>query len=215
MELEFIAHATFLLRLRSGRRIVVDPYKAREFNGRFNYPVFSPHCDFAVVTHEHVDHAWLGDLRGDPVVVRQAWRDDELRISSVFAYHDEFGGTKFGGSVLMKVVEADGWRLCHLGDVGETLSDEQIGALGRCDVLILPVGGFYTIDAAAAYALATRIGARTTIPCHYKTPLCSLPIDDITPFLDLAGDFTRLPHASYPLDRLPPGVVVLADAFNP
>ena len=63
MQLEFIAHATFLLRLDSGRSIVIDPYKAHEFNGRFDYPTFAPLCDFAVITHEHIDHAWLGDLR--------------------------------------------------------------------------------------------------------------------------------------------------------
>ena len=196
MQLEFIAHATFLLRLNSGRSIVIDPYKAHEFNGRFDYPTFAPLCDFAVITHEHIDHAWLGDLRGNPVVVRQAWCDRELRISSVFAYHDAFGGTKFGGYVLMKVIEADGQRLCHLGDVGEPLSDAQIAALGHCDVAIVPIGGFYTIDAHAAHALATRLAARTTIPCHFKTPLCTLPIADATPFLRLAGTYTHLPHAT-------------------
>ena len=215
MQLEFIAHATFLLRLDSGRSIVIDPYKAHEFNRRFDYPTFAPLCDFAVITHEHIDHAWLGDLRGNPVVVRQAWCDRELRISSVFAYHDAFGGTKFGGYVLMKVIEADGQRLCHLGDVGEPLSDAQIAALGHCDVAIVPIGGFYTIDAHAAHALATRLAARTTIPCHFKTPLCTLPIADATPFLRLAGTYTHFPHATYPIDSLPPGIVLLDDAFNP
>lgn len=214
MEIEYVAHATFFLRLCSGRRIVIDPYKAHEFGGRFNYPVYAPECDFAVVTHEHIDHAWFGDLRGNPVIVRQAWRDETMRISSVFAYHDTFKGTKFGGYVLMKIIEADGVRLCHLGDLGERLSDEQIAAIGACDAVIVPAGGFYTLDADGAYETACRLGARTVIPCHYRTALCALPLTGVEPFLAHFDRFEHLRGGMHRVRDLPAGVVVLDDAFS-
>ena len=212
MKIEFIAHATFKLTLNDGRIIVIDPYLSMSFQGRFNYPKFDEKCDFAVITHEHLDHNYLEDLKDNPVVVRNSWVDAGLRIQSVFAYHDKFQGTKFGGYVLMKMIEADGIRLCHMGDCGEILSDAQIESLGKIDVLLIPVGGFYTIDGLEAAELAKRIGARTTIPCHYLTPKCSLKLEDETRFL---SQFKTIYTMSGVVDaeKLPDGIVHLLSRY--
>ena len=213
MQITFIAHATFLFELSDGRRIILDPYQGDTFRGRFRYPPFVTKVDFAVITHEHIDHNYVGDLEGTPVIVRNDWRDGGLCITSHFAWHDKFGGTKFGGGVLMKVIEADGLRIAHLGDCGEILTDAQIESLGRIDVLFIPTGGFYTIDGDEAADLARRIGARTTIPCHYGSPLCSLPIEGPERFLAHFDDVTHWPTPTADAASLPEGIVVMPMHF--
>ena len=211
MIIRFIGHATFEIILSDGRKILIDPYMGKSFQGRFNYPTYEAACDFAVITHEHPDHNYLGGMRNIPVVVRQGWVDDGLKIRSIFAYHDKFEGKKFGGYVLMKVIEAEGIRLGHLGDVGEILTDDQIGALGRLDILILPVGGFYTVDGDEAYGLAERIGAGVTIPCHYRTPSCSLPIEDASRFLSHYPESQKILGSSVLHTQLQRGVYIFED----
>lgn len=214
MHLEYIAHATFLLTLSDGRRLILDPYQGMTFTGRFNYPPFVTAADFALITHEHIDHNYLGDLTDIPVVVRNAWQDARLRVTSQFVWHDKFQGTKFGGGVSMKFIEADGVRLCHMGDCGEMLSDAQVAEMGDIDVLLIPVGGFYTIDGHEAAALARRIHARTVIPCHYRTSLCSLPITGPEEFLSHFGQACRMASCRVSLDALPAGVVVVPPRFG-
>ena len=213
MKLEYIGHATFAIDLEDGRRLVIDPYRGMSFDGRFNYPPFHSHCDFALLTHEHLDHNWLGDLQGTPVVVRQAWHDAGLNVRSLFAWHDQYQGTKFHGYVLMKIIESEGLRLAHLGDVGELLSDVSLAAFGPLDVLIIPVGGFYTIDGDEAARITRALHARVTIPCHYKTPLCSLPIEGPERFL---SHFDLVHNAQGPVDvhNLPSGILQLAPRFG-
>jgi len=79
--------------------------------------------------------------------------------------------------------EVDGIRLCHLGDLGHQLSDKQIAELGKVDILLIPVGGFYTIDAKAASQVCNRLTARVIIPMHYKTDKCGLPIAGVDEFV--------------------------------
>ena len=214
MKLSFIAHATFAIDLNDGRRIVIDPYEAMTFKGRFNYPPFKTTADFVLITHEHIDHNYLGDIQNIPVVVRKSWCDNKLRVTSHFAWHDKFGGTKFGGGVWMKLIETEGIRLCHMGDCGEILTDDQISALGKIDILLIPVGGFYTIDGHEAANLARRIGARTTIPCHYKTPLCNLTISGPEDFLSHFDNYHSLDTHEIEASNLPDGIVLLKDLWN-
>lgn len=212
MQIEFVAHATFKIILNDGRILVIDPYQAMSFQGRFNYPKFDDYCDFAVITHEHIDHNYLGDLRGNPVIVRNSWHDKGLDITSIHCWHDKYNGTKFGGSVQIKCISADGIRLCHLGDCGECLSDAQIHSMGKVDVLIIPVGGFYTIDGDEAALLADRIGARIIIPCHYLTSRCSLKLEDASRFL---SHYPHRVHLNGIIDvqNMPDGVVMLDSRY--
>ena len=100
------------------------------------------------------------------------------------AFHDQEQGTKFGGVIDMKVFEFDGWRICHCGDIGETLEDaEKVERLQGLDILIIPVGGFYTVDASLAFEVTQKLNPKLVIPCHYKTLSCGFDIDDRTRFL--------------------------------
>ena len=159
-----IAHAMFLLETDSGLRIVTDP--VGEDSG---FPVKPVKADVALVSHHHHDHYALENAPGAKVIETAGVHcpADGLRVKAVKSFHDDVNGTKRGENLLF-LIEAEGLRVAHLGDLGHLPTPTQREALGRVDVLMLPVGGFYTIDADTAHGLAEKIGAAVTIPMHYK-----------------------------------------------
>lgn len=119
----------------------------------------------------------------------------EIRVSSVPAWHDDQQGAK-RGAVAMFVVEVDGVRIVHCGDLGQTkLTDAQIKALGTVDVLLLPVGGVYTIDGAQAVTIVEQVKPRYVVPIHYKTNALTIGLNPIKPFLEAVEGKYEVDHA--------------------
>lgn len=183
MKIKWFGHACFSLTTDAGTVLLTDP-----FDASVGYAM--PRCAADIVTesHQHHDH---NDISSLPRVGR-VLRDpcditiDDMHISTLSCFHDDVGGAKRGNNLIF-LIEADGLRIAHCGDLGHLLSDEQIAALGRIDVLLVPVGGYYTIDAPLAEALRKAIAPRLTIPMHYLTPALNFPIADETAFLALNG----------------------------
>lgn len=192
MQIDFLGHAAFLLTTASGTRILIDPYESGGFDGRVGYGPIEVAPDLVVITHDHLDHSHTAGLPGDFEVIRKSGRyaeassddDVEVRVRSVTAFHDRFGGTRFGGEVDMKVLDVDGLTLCHAGDLGEDLTDTHLDSLGSVDVFIPPVGGYYTLDGDGAAAATRALQPRVVIPCHFKTPKCGFDIEGPEPFLE-------------------------------
>ena len=182
MKLTWLGHACFLVEAGGGS-LVLDPYSPGSVPG-----VELPEdltADAVLCSHQHGDHCY-------PQGVTLTGREPALSIQRIPSFHDDVGGTK-RGSNLITVVEADGLRAVHLGDLGHMLSDAQIAALGQVDVLLIPVGGFFTIDAATAWALVEKLRPRITVPMHYRGAGFGFdvigPVDD---FLALAKNVCRL-----------------------
>jgi len=166
MLVRHIGHAEFLLETESGVRIVTDPYDAG-----CGYPVQPVEAEAALVSHHHHDHDAVENLKGDPKVIDQAGIYTPaagIRITAIQGYHDDAQGAKRGETLLF-LIEADGLRAVHLGDLGEMLNDEQIRILKEPDILMIPVGGFYTIDGGQARKTAEQLNAKVILPMHYKT----------------------------------------------
>ncbi len=176
VSLRWFGQAFFLITTGGGTRIAIDPY------GEIGYPLPTVEADAVFVTHEHRDHNNVGLVRGGPKVFRglttnpPGWNPIRERIGdalvySVAAFHDNEGGTTGRGFNTLFVVEANGVRFAHLGDLGQVaLTDGQLRALGRIDVLMIPVGdGPFTIGGADAQRIADQIGAAVVIPMHFKT----------------------------------------------
>ncbi|HEY3275402.1 MAG TPA: MBL fold metallo-hydrolase, partial [Syntrophorhabdaceae bacterium] len=104
-----------------------------------------------------------------------------VKISALTSYHDSSKGSERGKNLLF-VIEADGLRLAHLGDLGHTLSKTEIEKLGAVDILFLPVGGYFTIDPKEATTVAADVKAAITVPMHFKTPKCDFPIAPVEEF---------------------------------
>ena len=166
MLIRHIGHAEFLIETENGVRIATDPYDAG-----CGYPVRPAGAEIALVSHHHHDHDAVENLQGKPVVIDKAGLytpAEGVTITAVRGYHDEAQGAKRGETLLF-LIEAEGLRIVHRGDLGEMLNDEQVSKLHDPDVLMIPVGGFYTIDGRQARETAERLNAKVILPMHYKT----------------------------------------------
>ncbi len=184
MRIDFLGHAAFLLTSEGGVRVLIDPYESGGFGGRVGYAPITEVVDLVVITHDHLDHCHTDSLPPGFEVIRHAGESHGVRVRSVEAFHDEVEGTRFGGVIDMKIIEMDGLRLLHAGDLGQRLNEEHLRAIGPIDILIVPVGGFYTLDAEGAAAVAEQLSPGVVIPCHYLTGRCGFDIAGVEPFVE-------------------------------
>lgn len=156
MKLIWHGHACFELRLSSGS-VVFDPYCPGSVPG-LSLPELS--ADAVICSHGHSDHCCAG-------AVKLSGRKPGFKVTQIPTFHDEQRGRLRGGN-LCTVIEGDGLRIAHLGDLGHPLSGDELSRLGRLDLLMIPVGGVYTVDAAQAKELVEALRPRITVPMHYK-----------------------------------------------
>lgn len=176
-----IGHAEFLLELQNGMRLVTDPY-----NADCGYPVTVTEADAVLVSHGHHDHSAVENVRGYTRLIDREGRHTlapDVSVTALAAWHDEERGAKRGGTLTF-LVEAEGLRVVHLGDLGHLPTPEMVARLAPVDVLMLPVGGCFTIDAETARKTAELLRARVILPMHYRTsanpdwPIA--PVEDFT-----------------------------------
>lgn len=205
-------HSEFLLETADGFRILTDPYDAH-----VGYPMRHVPCEAVTISHAHGDHCYADKARGDIVIADRAGEThftDRITACGIPSFHDECEGQKRGENLIF-VIEAEGLRIAHLGDLGawdDTLADK----LGFIDILLVPVGGYYTIDASSAAALVKKLNPRITIPMHYKTGVnADWPIADADDFLAEmnAANAPRMPLLRVTKEDLSehPPVIVLLD----
>ncbi len=179
MKIKWLGHASFLITSDTGMKIITDPY---EIGSGLSYGGIKESADIVTVSHDHSDHNNAASVQGNPEVVRGTAQVKGVEFKGIPCCHDEAGG-KLRGKNTIFCFEVDGIRVCHLGDLGHQLSDKQVAELGEADILLVPVGGFYTIDAGVATEVCDRLKPRVVIPMHYKTDKCDFPIAGVEQFL--------------------------------
>lgn len=209
MKIKYLAHASFLITANDGTKIITDPYKAGD---GFKYGAITESADIITISHEHGDHNYTEGIGGSPEIIRDSATVKGITFKAVPTAHDDKGGSERGKNMAM-CFSVDGVRIVHLGDLGHLLTDNQVVEIHKTHVLLIPVGGHFTIDAAAAKEVADQLRARVIIPMHYKTDKCELPIDGVDEFLKSRDNVTMVDGSEieFTVPRLPssPQIMVL------
>lgn len=183
MILTYIAHSCFHIKTKDNISIVIDPYKPGAFGGAISYKPVGVSADIVLITHEHADHNAVEEIKGKPEVVRKPgeWIIKGIPIFGIRTYHDKMQGKERGPNTVY-ILEADGIRIAHLGDLGHLIGETEKRQLGDIDVLLTPVGGVFTIGPEEAWEIAELISPKIIIPMHYKTPFTSFPLASVNEF---------------------------------
>lgn len=184
MKIKYLGHSCFLLEESTGTTVVCDPY-----SDKIGYEMPPVSADAVTVSHHHYDHDAIANVKGNPVILdkEQGYELDGVVINAIKSYHDNDLGEKRGENVIFKF-RMDGLDVCHLGDLGEDCTPELIEAILPVNVLLIPVGGTYTIDGAMAKEYVERIMPDVVIPMHYRTKGCNLDIDKVDSFISEFDD---------------------------
>ncbi len=163
MDIKWLGHSCFLLK---GNKVtlVCDPFSAE-----VGLKVPNVQADIITVTHDHFDHNNVAAISGQPFIVKGPgeYEVKEVFINGIPSFHDASGGKERGENTIY-VIEIDGFRICHLGDLGHKLTDAQLSAIENIDVLLIPVGGKVTLNAKEASEVVEQIEPRIVVPMHYN-----------------------------------------------
>jgi len=215
MKIKWLGHASFLITSDTGTRIITDPYTT---GGNLRYGEIKETADIVTVSHGHGDHNNVSAVQGNPALVNKAGNTEVkgVNFTGIPTAHDDEGG-KLRGNNLIFCFEVDGIKVCHIGDLGHHLDDTQTAELGKIDILLIPVGGNYTIDAEVASQVADKLSPRIIIPMHFKNARCDFPITGVDDFLKGKTNVTRLEvsESEFHKEHLPASsqIVVLEPAM--
>ena len=184
MDIKWLGHSCFLITNEAGVRILTDPP-----DETVGYTIAPVEADVLTMSHAHHDHANAALCKGEPLAIsapgEYVYKD--VKIKGVHTWHDEVLGKKRGDNTVF-VFETDGIRLVHAGDLGAMPDEEALAKIGHADVLLVPVGGVFTVNAEGPRAFANALRPKVVIPMHYKTDALSFELDDIAPFISTVRD---------------------------
>jgi len=171
-------------RLQTGELVVVtDP-----FSKDIGLRPPTGQADIVTISHEHFDHNNRDVIKGDPFIVEGPgeYSLKGINIVGIPSTHESSSGKGEGGNTIY-VIEMEDIKVCHLGDQGKKLTDEQIEKIGAVDVLFVPVGGTFTLDAEEALDVIGQIDPKIIIPMHYKINGLKIDLDTVDKFTKEIG----------------------------
>lgn len=172
MKLKYNAHACFTLSYKNGTVLVTDP-----FDETVTYAPCNDRCDIALVSHDHFDHNHTKSLEGHFETIRTAGTFDYggLRVTTTESFHDKEKGALRGKNLISRI-EGENLCICHLGDLGHMPCGHQTEVMEGCDVLLIPIGGTFTIDTDEAEQIIRAIKPHVAIAMHFHTDEYDAPI---------------------------------------
>jgi L-ascorbate metabolism protein UlaG (beta-lactamase superfamily) len=179
MEITWLGHSCFLLADSQGNKLITDP-----FDDTVGYDLYKDTADIVTISHHHFDHDYLDSIKGSPRVFDKAgvFNVNGIKIEGILSYHDKIQGTKRGENIIF-IITIDGYKLCHLGDLGHLLNKTYLEKLVNLDVLFIPVGGNFTLNCEEASIVAKAINSHIVIPMHYKTEKIKFPLEGLEHFI--------------------------------
>ncbi|NPV63765.1 MAG: MBL fold metallo-hydrolase [Methanotrichaceae archaeon] len=208
MRIFWLGHSCFHILPEDGPSVLTDP-----FDEAVGYRLPQVEADIVTVSHNHHDHNNVAAVKGKPAVVRGPGQHSVLGVDfkGIETYHDEAHG-KLRGSNTIFCFQLDKIRFCHLGDLGHSLSEKEVSAIGSVDMLFIPVGGVYTIDSDGAHEVENQLSPRITLPMHYHTKALTFYLDRVDGFIkdrDYEGPRESLQLKKEDLQRLSKKIILL------
>ena len=201
MKIKWLGHSCFKITNSKGIRILTDP-----FDDNVGYKIPSVEADIITISHSHYDHNFVDCVKGNFEVVNKVgnFYVKDVPILGVHTFHDNEDGIKRGDNIVY-IFEMDGMRICHLGDLGHILTNEQVEMIGKVDFALIPVGGNYTIDADVALEVLDQLKPKVIIPMHYKTPVIKAVIEKVDNFIGKIGPVENIQSQvlEFTTDKLP------------
>ena len=183
MKIKSLGHSSFQIKSKSD--LVIDPYDPKI--GKLPQGLTA---DVVTVSHQHFDHNYTDGVSGNPQIINEPgeFSIKGFEIKGIKSFHDNDDGKSRGENIIF-TIDTEDIKLCHMGDLGHVLTPEQIQEIGKVDILMIPVGGFYTIDADQAVQVVNQINPRVVLPMHYKpeNSTLQLPIVGVEKFNQLLG----------------------------
>ena len=181
MKVKWLGHASFLISSEAGIKIITDPYPQ---GSGLSYTPINEAADIVTMSHAHFDHNNISSVSGKPLVITGSGVKNVkgVQFRGIDTYHDGSQGKERGANTAF-CFSVDGIKLCHLGDLGHRLSQEQMSEIGSIDILFIPIGGFFTIDAKMAGTVVDDLKPKVVMPMHYKTAKCDWPLNTIDDFV--------------------------------
>ncbi len=185
MEIRWLGHSCF--EIKTTFNVLTDPY-----DDSVSYNFDPVPIQIITESHQHHDHNAHDRVLGDPAIVKTAGEHafDDLMIKGYKSYHDKDMGKKRGENIIFQII-SEGITITHLGDLGHLLNPDTVQKLSDTDLLMIPVGGTYTIDANEAIKVIELIKPKVVVPMHYKNEKCDFPIDPLSKFTDAFGWKTK------------------------
>ena len=192
-EVEIIYHGHAMFEIRSGDniKIVLDPY-----NEEIKTVLPDVSGDIVLVSHDHYDHSNVSIIKGNPLIVNKVMEDKNIKginIEGIQTYHDTQKGQMRGNNIIFKFI-VDEIVFVHMGDLGHDINFEVTQKLKNVDILMIPVGGLYTIDASMATKIINKLAPSLVIPMHYKEADSKLEVDKIDSFLKKWPGYKKVGH---------------------
>ncbi|MEW6142967.1 MAG: MBL fold metallo-hydrolase [Chloroflexota bacterium] len=207
MRIRWLGHACFLITSSSGLRIVTDPYSP---GGDLRYAPIRETAEIVTVSHGHFDHGNVSAIGGKPEIVRGSGMVRGIQFLAIDTFHDNMLGSQRGRNTVF-CFAMDGIKLAHFGDLGHSLSLQQLEGVGAVDVVMVPVGGNYTIGPEDAWALCQQLRPKVILPMHYRTAKVNMPIAPVEDFIRGRVGVRKLEGSEIELmrDRLPQSVEII------
>lgn len=188
MQLIWYGHSCFMIKTNEGKRILIDP-----FDISLGYNSDFPKCDLITISHNHFDHSYINKINDNTKIINTygSFDFDFLQLKGIKSFHDNCNGLKRGSNIIY-IFKFDNLSLAHLGDLGHMPNISILNELSCLDLLLIPIGGNFTLNGSNAAKLCKLLMPRYVIPMHYKTPLTNIYLNDCKKFITSMNNITKI-----------------------
>jgi len=202
MQISWHGHSCFQIissPIKGGKiQILIDP-----FNEKIGLKPPSLEADILLISHDHHNHNNKKAVKGSPFLIDGPgeYEIKGIFVRGILAFHDNLQGRE-RGEITIFTIESEGIKICHLGDLGQKeLTEEQLNQIGNVDILMIPIGGIYTISAKEAQKIISQIEPKISIPMHYLIPKLKIKLESLDKFLKMMGQKSIEPQNKFSIKK--------------